>query len=106
MRLEDYAVEFRMPRPTPMIRATLVSTKDPSQQFKVEFSLKVDYHLKRHPVTRVTSSTKTEVELTIKSVDGKPIPDDDYELHPEDRKDVIRVRKSGHKWTALSITFA
>lgn len=88
-----------------MTSAVLASSANPEKQVRVDFSMKVDCHLNRHPVTGASAGTKTDLELKVQSVDGKPLPDGDYELRPEGTKDMIRVRKSANLWTPLSINF-
>lgn len=81
-----------------MAKGNLISKAD-GTEYEVEFNLTTSANLKKEPVTGTVAAGKRTHHLTVDS--DEPIPDGEYELHPEGTKDVFNVTNSGDRWSVV-----
>jgi hypothetical protein len=68
----------------------------------VTFDLRVAVSTRRRPVAGIPIG-KRDSHVTVKSADGKSIPDGEYDLHPDERKMVFHVINSGGHWSLCGV---
>jgi hypothetical protein len=90
---------FITPKAHPRWRHSKLTSKADGTEHEVEFTLTTSSNLKREPVTGTVAAGKRTHQLTVES--DQPIPDGEYELHPEGTKDVFNVTKSGDSWSVV-----
>jgi hypothetical protein len=83
-----------------MTKGEIVSRDAHRKRYKVVFTLEAVGKKRKHPVVGTVVS-RTDFLLMIESADGTPIPDGEYDLHPEADKNIYHVVKSDQEWNLL-----
>ena len=81
-----------------MAKGKLISKAD-GAEYEVDFTLTTFANVKKEPATGTVAAGRRRFRLTVAS--DKPIPDGDYELHPEGSTVGYNVRKSGESWSVV-----